>query len=70
MKRLALLVGSSLIALMLVACGQGGQKKAEPQSQDMMQQEQAAPAAEQAAPAAEQAAPAADQAAPAAEENK
>ena len=56
MKRIALLVGSSLIALLLVACGHNGQKKAEDQSQSQTQdmtQQQAAPASEPAAPASE-----------------
>ena len=64
MKRIALLVGSSLIAFLLVACGHNGQKKAEDQSQSQdMTQQQAAPAAEPAAPAAEPAAPASEPAA-------
>ena len=69
MKRLALLVGTSLMALFLVACGQNAQKKVEPPQPQEMMQEQPAPAVEESAPASEQAAPATEQTAPT-EENK
>ena len=70
MNRLALLVGSALVALLIAACGQNAPKKAEPQqSPEMMQQ--AAPAEPAAAAPAESAEPAAAPAAePATGENK
>lgn len=65
MKNLALLAGSTFLALTLVACGGNGQKKADEQVQQPEVTQTVQPVEPEAKPAEPAAAPAAEEAAPA-----